>query len=189
MQFDKGILLGLIFLSQSLIAIDLGVHGHTYPIEEENFLVFVQSQLEKVSSQDFKEFQIKLPKGIKFPAAKKRRIFLYDPTIHAKKDILDRKGNIIVKKGTQYNPLQKYSLGENLLFLDGTDQSQIAWAKKTEGEWILTNGNPFSLEEEEERPIFFDQFGALIRKLGIQSLPARVSQEGMNLKIEEVSIQ
>lgn len=186
---NKSILIFYLLSIQPLVAIDFGMHGHIYQIEEENFLVFVQSQLEKVQGQGLEEFQIKPPKGTVLPRAKTKRISFYDPTIHTKQDIRDRKGKTIVKKGTQYNPLKEHSLGEELLFFDGFDQTQIAWAKSTNGKWILTNGDPFTLEKEEERPIFFDQFGALIRKFGIQSLPSRVSQEGLLLKIEEVPIQ
>ena len=36
-------------------------------------------------------------------------------------------------------------------------------------------------------PVYFDQQGALTRKLGITQVPALVSQEGAQLRIDELS--
>ena len=37
-----------------------------------------------------------------------------------------------------------------------------------------------------KRPIFYDQQGKLVEKLGIRQLPALVSQEGKKLRIDEI---
>ena len=49
--------------------------------------------------------------------------------------------------------------------------------------------NPFKLEEQKNRPVYFDQNGFLIDKFKLEHIPARLSQDGLLLKIEEVSLQ
>ena len=36
------------------------------------------------------------------------------------------------------------------------------------------------------KPVYYDQDGVLVRKLGITAVPAIVSQEGARLRIDEV---
>jgi conjugal transfer pilus assembly protein TraW len=36
-------------------------------------------------------------------------------------------------------------------------------------------------------PVYFDQQGALTRKLGITQVPALVSQEGLQLRVDELA--
>jgi conjugal transfer pilus assembly protein TraW len=37
-------------------------------------------------------------------------------------------------------------------------------------------------------PVYFDQQGLLIRRLGITQVPALVSQEGLHLRIDELEV-
>jgi conjugal transfer pilus assembly protein TraW len=37
-----------------------------------------------------------------------------------------------------------------------------------------------------KRPVFYDQGGTLIRRLGIRQVPAVVSQDGKRLRVDEV---
>ncbi|MBK8324891.1 MAG: hypothetical protein IPL06_20020 [Betaproteobacteria bacterium] len=37
-----------------------------------------------------------------------------------------------------------------------------------------------------KRPVFFDQGGALVARLGIRHVPALVSQDGLRLRVDEV---
>jgi conjugal transfer pilus assembly protein TraW len=38
-------------------------------------------------------------------------------------------------------------------------------------------------------PVYYDQQGTLSRRLGIRQVPAVVSQDGLRLRIDEVSVQ
>ena len=55
--------------------------------------------------------------------------------------------------------------------------------------WILTNGNPFELQEEYQKEIFFDQRAEICEKLAIQATPSLVTQEGKKLKIREICVE
>jgi len=165
------------YLLALLASLDFGSYGMTYPIAEENLIEVLRKRL---NSAEFKEGEwissyqksVETPKGRSLPRALRERKFSFDPSI--------------VSKGTKINPLEKHSLREPLLFINGTDQEQIIWAKRTEGTLILTEGNPIELEKQEKRQIYFDQESFLSRKLGIQALPARVVQNGRLLSVEEV---
>ena len=53
---------------------------------------------------------------------------------------------------------------------------------------ILVAGSYLALMQRWQLPVYFDQQGALTRKLGITHVPALVSQEGMQLRIDELPL-
>jgi conjugal transfer pilus assembly protein TraW len=190
----------LIFLiGNSLQAKDCGVCGHLFPIAEESFLMHLKNKLETLSEDELnrvlekiRERQLHLitnPQPLNLPRALHYRSFSYDSSVIAKMDIKDRTGNIVIAKGTHYNPLDSHTLPSPLLFFDATDPDQLDWAKANSGEWILTKGNPLELEKLEGRPVYFDQFGMLSSKLGIRALPARLFQVDKALFVEEIKIE
>jgi conjugal transfer pilus assembly protein TraW len=165
---------------------DLGTFGATFPIEEADLLVVLHERLTQVQQNEQSKLALQSPKGRKLPKAKHLRIHYFDPSLVLKEDIKDADGKLLFKKGQQINPLETLKLSKELLFFNGNDPLQLAWAKMSPGTWILTEGNPIELEESENRPIYFDQGGALSQKLGIESLPARVSQHAVKLQIQEI---
>jgi conjugal transfer pilus assembly protein TraW len=114
---------------------------------------------------------------------------LYDPTLTVSEDIKDHQGKIIVHKGQTYNPLEDTSFGDPLLFIDGDDPHQVRWALTQKGKKVLVNGAPLALMRHYKQTFYFDQGSTLTKKLGIQEVPARVSQQGKALLIEFVRVQ
>ena len=51
---------------------------------------------------------------------------------------------------------------------------------------ILVGGSYLDLMKSWRTPVFYDQDGLLIKRLGIQHVPAIVSQEGLRLRIDEL---
>lgn len=129
-------------LSITLEAHDFGTHGHTYSIQEQNILEYLRERLLKASDEELELFtkkqiqRIREPKALNLPNATSYRSFFYDPSVTVKEDIKDHEGNIIVKCGTKYNPLDNCSLNSHLLFFDGTQESHLLWANSTKGIWI-----------------------------------------------------
>jgi conjugal transfer pilus assembly protein TraW len=197
----------------ALHAKDFGVRGKIAPIEEENPIVLIQSKLKTMKERGElerhnRELQKKTRMAIERPKpveglskAKETRIFYYDPTYIVPEDLKDHTGRIFYKKGTKINPLETVSLSQNLLFFDGDDDEQVAFAKETLKEkskenlkessvkLILVKGAPLSLSEELKIPVYFDQSGLLTKKLGVHHIPALVTQEGMRLRIEEIKAE
>jgi len=173
--------------------LDFGVQGIVYKIEEEDLLEYILAKTEKITlpnQEKLRKKQIetfKKPQRIELSEASENKVYFFDPTVCVQEDIKDNEGNIVVKKGTVFNPLKTVSLGQDLIFFDGTKKEHIEWAKKnSKAKWILINGDPIELEKELNRPIYFDQSGAITKKLKIQNVPAKVSQKGLSLKIEEI---
>lgn len=202
------ILFFLLYLGQLFAcnAKDFGVRGKITPIEEDNPLVLIQSKLKIMEQRGElerhnRELQKKTRMAIERPKpvegifkAKETHIFYYDPTYIVPENLKDHQGRIIHSKGTRLNPLETVTLSQGLLFFDGDDIDQVAFAKEKLKEklaessvkLILIKGAPLALSEELKVPVYFDQSGLLIKKLGIHHVPALVTQEGVRLRVEEI---
>jgi conjugal transfer pilus assembly protein TraW len=182
---------------------DYGVVGNTFEIREEDFLELIERRLKKLEEEGKLhqhqskiatkiQERIKRPKPVKgIQHTKEPRSFTYDPSLTVPYDLKDHQGRVFHQKGTKVNPLNHKSLSKPLLFIDGDDDEQVSWASQQEpnSQIILTKGSPFELMEKLDRLIFFDQEGYLVKKLGIQQVPAKVTQQGKHLLIEELRPQ
>ena len=178
---------------QLLCAGDYGVRGHLFPIQEEDLLDYLKSRLSNVSEEQLNSRYIKKaqqPASNPLSEAREYRAYYFDPSITADRTIEDHQGKVIVSKGARVNPLKVVSLSDELLFLDGSDERHVQWAKEQspQARWILIKGQAIDLEEKEGRGVYFDQLGFLTTKLGIQHIPAKVVQENDKLKIQEIPL-
>lgn len=179
---------------------DLGSYGPTFDIVEENFLVRIQEKLAVLEkSGKMKDHQLELTKRVKervlrpvpvggLTVVTKNSVKEYDPTFILDQDIKDHEGNLIGKKGAIYNPLDYRPFGVPLFFIDGDDANQVSWALSGQGKIVLIKGSPLTLFKEFQHQFFFDQGGSIVKKFGIDQIPAKVSQEGKKLKIEFIKL-
>jgi conjugal transfer pilus assembly protein TraW len=187
--------------------IELGVYGETFPIEEKNLLEVIRVKLQGLSEsgklEDHQKTilnkakeQLNRPSPVKGIAKTVTpKSFLYDPSITVPYDLKDHEGRVFHQKGTKVNPLNTHQMKCPLMFVDGDDSEQVFWAiqqhKAAENsrkpKIILIQGAPFDLSKKLHLPIYFDQSGVLVKKLGISQVPAMVSQTGEKLLIEEVN--
>ena len=175
----------LLFLDLS--AKDFSVRAQVFDIQEENLLEILRK---KKFDEDFLKEKMKAafrePKAIELPLAKEARSFLYDTRCSFGEDILSEDGNVILAKGDSFNPLDNLSLHEKLLFFDARNERELIWALEQENSiWVLVGGSPLDLQEQYQRPVFFDQMGVLVEKLKIEARPAKVFQEGKALRVVE----
>ena len=190
-------------MAQAELLKDYGVVGNTFEILEEDLLEVIESKLKRIEEEgNLQEHQQKIAKQaqekIKRPKpvegiqhTSKARSFTYDPSITVPYDLKDHKGQVFHAKGTKVNPLDYKSFTKPLLFIDGDDQEQVDWVitQQSVAQIILTRGSPFELMEKIDRPVYFDQEGTLIKKLGIGQVPARVTQQDKQLLIEEIVLK
>ena len=109
-------------------------------------------------------------------------------------DLKDHEGRVVHQKGTKVNPLETHSWRCPFLFVDGDDSEQVAWAitqhqlaaANHKPKIVLVKGAPLDLGRKLNLPIYFDQSGVLVNKLGITQIPARVSKQEKTLVIEEI---
>ena len=183
---------------------ELGVVGPTYDIAEPDLLEVIQSRLGRMEKsgelarkqgeyRDRVVGAIEKPKpvtGLKSTAAK--RTYFIDPTWTLDRDIRGADGALLFARGLKVNPLDHVSLREKLVFFDGRDRRQISFAQhllRNQGRAakpILVAGEPLNLMRDWKRQVFYDQGGALVRRLGIHQVPAVVTQEGKRLRVDEV---
>ncbi|NBT86446.1 MAG: type-F conjugative transfer system protein TraW [Alphaproteobacteria bacterium] len=203
-RFSYLFIFTIVFLpmTQAEFLKDYGVVGTTFVILEEDLLEVIESKLKKIEEEgglqkhqnkiavEIQE-KIKRPKPVEgVEHATQARSFTYDPSITVLYDLKDHQGKVFHAKGTKVNPLDYKSLTKPLLFIDGDDGPQVEWAIGLQpvSLIILTNGSPFELMKKLDSPVYFDQEGVLVKKLGIQQVPAKVTQQEKYLLIEEISL-
>jgi len=183
---------------------DLGVIGPVYPIAEPSLLEVILGRL-RAAEQDGtlarlqRDAQARARRAIDDPApvaglarARQARHFHYDPSIVVQEAIRDSEGRVIVPPGKMVNPLDTVRLSQALLFFDARDREQVEQASKLvdarhgQVKVILTGGSYLDLMRRWQRPVFYDQQGALTTRLGIRHVPALVTQDGRRLRIDEL---
>lgn len=183
---------------------DYGQLGTVYPVMEPDLLTQIEQRLKaaeasgKIAAMQKTLVQrtkarVMRPRPVAgLVRAVKLRSWAYDPTITVEQDILDDKGRVIAAKGQRINPLDHVPLRQSLVFLDGDDPAQVAWALRwttpLNAKLILTKGSPFERMKAAQRRFFFDQEGKLIAKFGIRAVPAVVEADGRVLKVSEVPV-
>ena len=197
------ILAAMFTLPVSAQARDYGQHGTVFPVIERDLLEQIQSRLiameasgetarlnEKLKRQTLARVNRPAPVAGIARASETRR-WSFDPTITLAADIRGAKGELIHTAGTRVNPLDSVSLRSDLLFIDGDDPDQLAWALKQNAgaKLILVKGAPLKLMKARQRRFYFDQGGKLTGKFGIGAVPARVRQNGRLLEISEVALK
>ena len=207
----KKIILPLFVLSCLLpislsLAKNLGAIGTVYPISEADFLEWIKARMqEKIQNGEFARWQQEQIQAIKYsvdrpePVAgltptQQTRSWLYNPTLTLTHDLLDVKGQLRLPAGTHLNPLDSVTWTKTLLFYDGDDPAQVSWAKamnlqlKGQVLLILTQGSVSEQAEIMKQRVYFDQGGQLVQRFGITHIPASVSQEGKQLRVQEVKL-
>jgi conjugal transfer pilus assembly protein TraW len=181
---------------------DFGILGHVYEVKEQNILEYIKSKLKAIDINKLQqEFQAMVKKIVNRPRevkgvidARENREFFYDPSFILQENIRDHQGNLIHAAGKKINPLEKISLREDLVFINGDNKEQVQFAlnyrkrKKGKSKIILTKGSPLELQKKHQIWIYFDQQGLLTSKFGITAVPAVISQDNLRLKISEVAL-
>jgi conjugal transfer pilus assembly protein TraW len=108
--------------------------------------------------------------------------------IIVQRDICDHQGTLIAAAGRRVNPLEHLPLTADLIFIDGRDEDQMAYALSypPPAKIILTAGNPSHLMQTHQRQLFYDQKGVLTTRFGLTAVPTVITQQGKSLLISEI---
>lgn len=187
----------------SVVAKDVGTIGPVYPIAEPDMLEEIRAKLkEKEDSGELAAIEEKARAQIRLhietpepvPGVRRSQVartYRFDPSVRFDEPVADDKGRVIVPAGTVVNPLSHASLGSEWLLFDGRDPKQVETARaeiaasKLPVKPILVGGSPTALMREWQRQVFFDQGGRIVERLGIKAVPARVTQDGEQLLVQE----
>ncbi|MGR9587084.1 conjugal transfer protein [Pandoraea sputorum] len=146
---------------------------------------------------------IKNPPSLGIKSDYASRIEIRELKFSIPSDYKDQTGRVIVRRGTIIEPLKIMPLTTGLLFIDGTDPRQVAYAiKRSQSEplkIVLTAGSPYNLRVKYRDvpwhggkgvPFYFDQRKMIINSLSmlygieINRVPAALTQRGEKLAIE-----
>lgn len=190
--------------AQIPIALAKEVLGPTYPIAEEDVVTWLERRAAAFeaspkgkrlaeNARQAQEAAVKRPPRVtQVSTAQHKATRWFDPSLTVPYDLKDADGRVIAATGTTVNPFDYVALSKALLFFDGDDARQVVWAERESGRLdgrvkpILIGGSPVELSGRFGRAVYFDLGGKLVEKLGIQTVPARVSQDGKRLRIEEM---
>lgn len=197
--------LAALLIAAPAAARDYGQQGAVFPVIEADLLSVIQQRLtsmqasgaiERANRQLAERTAARVRRPLPVPGivpATEERRWTFDPTITVRQDLRDGRGRIVVAAGTRVNPLDTVPLRQRLVFLDGDDPAQVAWARSTttalNAKLILVGGSPFALMKAEQRRFYFDQQGTLTRHFGIHAVPALVEQQGRTLAIHELVVR
>lgn len=191
-----------LFLAVPAKARDYGQQGAVFPVIERDLLEQIHTRLtamEKSGQTQRLNEELKRRTAVRvnrpepvagLVRASAARRWSFDPTITLETDIRGAKGELIHARGTRVNPLDSVPLRSELLFFDGDDPDQLAWALKASpgAKLILTKGAPLELMKARQRRFYFDQGGKLTGHFGIRHTPALVEQRGEILMVTEQAI-
>ena len=197
------VILGLA-VAHPAAAKDYGQVGTVFPLLEPDMLRVIElklkalqanGQLDAMNQRLRARTQAKVNRpdpvaGIEL--ATRARTWLFDPSIVIDHDIRDHKGNLISAAGTRVNPLDYVVVTTPLVFIDGDDEDQLAWALKrfdTKTRLIMVKGAPLEAMTRHQRRFYFDQAGRLTAKFGITHVPAVVEQAGRAMRVTETPLK
>ncbi|QTH24768.1 MULTISPECIES: type-F conjugative transfer system protein TraW [Sphingomonadaceae] len=180
---------------------DYGTQAQAFPIIEPDLLATIEARLARLQSsgqidalnQQFArrvEQSVRRPKPVAgITPATRERSWQFDPAMVVERDIRDQKGNLIAAAGQRVNPLDFVTVRQALVFVDGDDARQMAWAtgrwSATDAKIILVAGSPIDEMTNRKRRFYFDQNGVLTERFGIRHTPAVVNQAGKVMQVSE----
>jgi conjugal transfer pilus assembly protein TraW len=192
-------------LTSATRARDHGVVGQVFPIVEPDLLATIEAKLQRLQAEGEidrmnaafakrTEARVRRPKPVAgITPASEARTWAYDPTITIERDVQDQKGNYIVRRGQTVNPLDFTAVTQALVFVDGDNDAEMAWATTTysdlKAKIILVSGSPIDEMTQRQRRFYFDQEGRLTGKLGIRHTPAVAVQDGRVMKLSEIKLK
>ena len=171
-----------------------------YPILEQDMEELVKGRLKEVDWRKVREelkqkVKERLHEGPKLPlaTAQESRVFTVDITQRYDHDIPNHDGSaVIVKAGTEINPLVHVTLRHRYLVIDGRDHKQITYAQsmmqqdRTIKVW-LSAGDVEDVGRQLQAPVYWVQ-PDMVSRFQLAHVPCIISQNGPVLKIEEVRL-
>jgi len=199
------ILAFMMLLTASAYAVtDLGVHGKTYQIEENDFYDWLMSEISKkqhlVKGFGKDELSKKLGQAMKLEGLNvsdctENSTRLVDPTYVLERNITDASQNILYSKGTTVNPLDYFNLQRNYMFLDvdNNEHLKVYFSKvkanpKHPIQPIAVNGDLqlfFDLSQKNGVNVPAGKANeGMLKKFNLSCAPSLISQEGKMVRVQ-----
>jgi conjugal transfer pilus assembly protein TraW len=200
----KNIILIIVILINSLPvtvgAKDLGEYGATYAIIEEDAIRHLKKAIAGFDMEKFKKSQIEKIRNYKpkdlvdLPVARADSVFKVDMTGTIPDDIVGINGEIIYPKGYRYNPMEYVFMRRILVFIDGRDEKQIQWYKKSpyttdmRTMLLITDGSYREVKNKLKTMVYYAN-RKIIDRMGIKAVPSVAVQNKTELEVREYAIR
>jgi len=170
---------------------DHGKIGHTYPIQEESLLdliarkqPLIEERLRARIETLKKEMYVLKKHNGRYQKVQEDRVYHIDPTWEVPEDILDHEGNVVVAKGSRYNPADYAELGRHIV-IDGNDPAQVDMALTGKYRTMMIISGDIAKLIATHQQMFWFAPDELLGKYQIQRVPAIIEQEGKLVRITE----
>lgn len=176
----------LSFTCTTTQAVDLA-KGQTFNIVEPNLLTEIKQKANKVDWQSLSK-NMKLDQSqVNLPTAKESRQYYFEPFAILPFEVKDKDGNILYPKGFKFNPLKYTTLPNQLIVLGSPRHLQTISSASS-----LVSVDDTLLIANMDTRVFIKQTGRqaflltkeAIKRLGVKTVPAIISQEGNRFLIQ-----
>ena len=196
----KGVIKGdLISLSHALSLFreelkDYGVFGRIYSIGEEDILKVFASKQKQIEEDlrkrlpEIRERMLALKRyDGSFEHAREDRVYYINPKVILTEDIVDLEGNVLIPRGTVFDPTRYVTLGRYVV-IDGNSERQVEFALKGDfKKIILISGNLEKLVKTYRRPFYFAN-DELLERFRIKRVPAVIEGDGEYVRVTEKAL-
>ncbi len=173
-----------------------------YPIWERDMELVIRERIQQAdwnALQRKLELQVrdKLKKGpgIALTAATTSRAFSVDPTVQFDKDVKREDGaTVLIKAGTQVNPLTQVTLRQRFIVIDGRNPQHVAFAKQQVQQygaaWVkvmLTAGDVEAVSKTIHDRAYW-VLPEIVTRFKLEHVPSVITQNGPMLKVEEIAL-
>ena len=139
----------------------------------------------------------KLKKGpeIALSPATTSRAFSVDPTVQFDKDVtMQDDTTVLIKAGTQVNPLTQVTLRHRFIVIDGRNPQHVAFAKQHVqhygAAWVkvmLTAGDVGAVSKAIQDRVYWVR-PEIVTRFQLEHVPSVITQNGPMLKVEEIAL-
>lgn len=173
-----------------------------YPIRERDLEEVIrervrQADWNKLRQQMETQVKDKLRKGpeVALPPATTARAFSVDPTMQFDQDVKTQDDTtVLVKAGTQVNPLAQLTLRHRFIVIDGRNPQHVAFAKQQVQQygaaWVkvmLTAGDYEAVSKAIQDRAYW-VLPEIVTRFKLEHVPSVITQNGPLLKVEEIAL-
>lgn len=187
---------------------DMGIRAEYHEIAEADLILEMQRRVASIDWSTKRQAAIdnfwrNKSDFIDLPTALEDREFEIDPSVRVTQDIQDADGQVLVRAGETFNPLEYIPLTKTVVVFSGTDPDQLAYATevagqvRSEGRGVIlltttvdtTQGwnSIHGMEQDLRGPVYLLQ-ADLAQRFQLKHVPSTVSSRGNRLVVNEHAI-
>lgn len=183
---------------------DLGTHGPLFEVAEPSILETIKTRLKEMEAagdldrmreemQNTTREYVNRPRPVPgLGKAEEYARWEVDLSITLDRDLADHQGQVFARAGTVVNPMAYSRFNKRIVLLDGDDPEQVEFALSEGNELdtllVLVNGDPLGLMRDHGRRFYFDQDGVLVKRFGIENVPAVAQRADPVMQLEEIVV-